>query len=158
MATLSAEKRAIAEQIIIEFEMQDARRAQIIPGVQEMLVHLRNWALPTAIVTRNCVQASTLKLQNCGLQFETLVTRECAPAKPDPTALLGIAKQWQIGTDNVIYVGDYLHDINAAKNAGMRSVCMMFNGAPVWEVNATWQFSNYPSFTSMVSRHRLTSD
>jgi len=51
-----------------------------------------------------------------------VLTRECAPAKPDPTALLMIAEQWQIAPTQCLYVGDYIYDQLAAEKAGMRWV------------------------------------
>ena len=76
--------------------------------------------LPVAIVTRNCKQATALKISNNQIPISTVLTRECAPAKPDPTALLMIAGQWQIAPAHILYVGDYIYDQQAAENAGMQ--------------------------------------
>jgi len=49
-----------------------------------------------------------------------VLTREDAPAKPDPTALLMVANTWQLRPEDCLYVGDFIYDQQAAENAGMR--------------------------------------
>lgn len=139
------QKRQDAVDEVIQFELDDAQTSQVIEGVVGMLAQLQHWQLPTAVVTRNCQVATTTKLQRHDLQFETVLTRECAPAKPDPTALLQISDNWQIAPEHLIYVGDYVYDIHAAQNAGMRSVYMHFSQQqlPDWHSEATWCLSAY---------------
>lgn len=130
---------------VIQFELDDAQTSTEIEGVTGMLAQLHHWQIPTAVVTRNCQAATKLKLQRHGLEFETVLTRECAPAKPDPTSLLQISENWKISSEHLIYVGDYIYDIHAARNAGMRSVYMNFNteNLPKWHTEATWCYSDY---------------
>lgn len=141
----NAQQRQKATQQVIQFELDDAHTSHIIDGVVGMLMQLQHWQIPTAVVTRNCRAATEIKLQRHELYFETVLTRECAPAKPDPTSLLQIANDWSIAPENLIYVGDYLYDIHAAKNADMRSVYMNLKDEdlPDWHVQASWCFSDY---------------
>lgn len=44
------------------------------------------------------------------------------PRKPDPTSLLHIAAMWGEPPKNVWMVGDSMHDVRTARNAGTRSV------------------------------------
>lgn len=145
------EAREKAEQTIIDIEVAEAEHCQLIDGVPEMLQTLQQWQVPMALVTRNCRAATAIKLAKAGLQFDPVITRECAPAKPDPSALLQIATDWQIAPKFLIYVGDYLHDIHAAENANMRSVLVALQGKPSWTHNASWQCDNYSSFLNILS-------
>jgi HAD superfamily hydrolase (TIGR01549 family) len=76
--------------------------------------------LPMAIVTRNCRQATAIKVANNSIPIDYVLTREDAPAKPDPTALLMVANTWQLQPEDCLYVGDFIYDQQAAENAGMR--------------------------------------
>mmetsp|Transcript_16814 Transcript_16814/g.43703 ORF Transcript_16814/g.43703 Transcript_16814/m.43703 type:complete len:90 (+) Transcript_16814:1-270(+) len=76
--------------------------------------------LPIAIVTRNCREATAIKIVNNRIPIEFVLTREDAPAKPDPTALLHIAQHWQLQPKDCLYVGDFIYDQLAAENAGMQ--------------------------------------
>ncbi|MBB1439512.1 HAD family hydrolase [Shewanella sp. SG41-4] len=108
-----------ANQIILEHEYQDAMNAKPIKGMTEIIEAISHANIPTAIVTRNSLAASKMKVKQNNIAIDHVLTREDYPAKPAPDALLAIAAQWQIHPQHIIYVGDYLYDIQAANNAGM---------------------------------------
>ncbi len=125
MPSIDAQQQA--HHIIIEHEALDAMNAKALPHMHALLASLQQLSLPTAIVTRNSKTATATKLSQNNITMELVLTRECYPAKPAPDALLAIAKQWDIPVSQLIYVGDYLYDIQAAKNAGMQSVFINHN-------------------------------
>ena len=118
------------EEKVIEHELADARQSTIMPECENLLSYLRQQKIPTAVVTRNCAQAAKLKIDHHQLQFDRIVSREEFPPKPAPDALLDIAKQWQLAPQNVLYVGDYIYDLQAAFHANMPS-CLVTNGDDV---------------------------
>ncbi|WP_227990306.1 HAD family hydrolase [Photobacterium carnosum] len=112
---------------VIEYELADARQSTIMPECENLLSYLRQQKIPTAVVTRNCAQAAKLKIDHHQLQFDRIVSREEFPPKPAPDALLDIAKQWRLAPKNILYVGDYIYDLQAAFHANMPS-CLVTNG------------------------------
>ena len=118
------------EDKVIEHELADARQLTIMPECENLLSYLRQQKIPTAVVTRNCAQAAKLKIDHHQLQFDRIVSREEFPPKPAPDALLDIAKQWQLVPQNILYVGDYIYDLQAAFRANMPS-CLVTNGDDV---------------------------
>ena len=116
-----SEMADMADAIIIQHEIVEAQTSQWIDGAKEFVEALHQRNIPTAIVTRNCREATAIKLQCNRIPITTVITREDAPAKPDPTALNNIAEQWQIAPQQIAYVGDYLYDIQVAYNAGMQA-------------------------------------
>lgn len=114
--------RQQALEMIIDNEWQDALTAQALPGAIELVNWCNNKNIPQAIVTRNNAQAAKHKVEQCKLSVDWVISREQFAAKPDPTALLHIANKWQIEAQKLIYVGDFKYDIQAAHNAGMKSV------------------------------------
>ena len=119
--------QANANKIILEHEYQDAMSAKPIKGMTELISAIEAAKLPTAIVTRNSLAASAMKVTQNNIAIDHVLTREHFPAKPAPDALLAIATQWQINPQHIIYVGDYLYDIQAANNAGMIA-CLINHG------------------------------
>lgn len=109
-----------AHQVILDHELADAENARWLDNGKVMVETVLNANLPIAIVTRNCKQATAIKVANNDIPITNILTRECAPAKPAPTALLMIAEQWQLAPADCLYVGDYIYDRIAAENAGMR--------------------------------------
>ena len=118
------------EEKVIEHELADARQSTIMPECENLLSYLRQQKIPTAVVTRNCAQAAKLKIDHHQLQFDRIVSREEFPPKPAPDALLDIAQQWQLAPQNILYVGDYVYDLQAAFRANMPS-CLVTNGDDV---------------------------
>lgn len=122
---LSPEERLNADDIIMQHELADALSTQLISGADRLLTRLNEYGLKTAIVTRNSMTATQIKIQKSGLQVEHILTREDAPAKPKPDALLYFSKKWALEPGECVYVGDYLYDLQAANNANMHA-CLFF--------------------------------
>lgn len=120
-------QRYNAEQVVLKHELQDAYFAKWIDGAQRFVIELYQQKIPMAIVTRNCRAATSVKVSNNNIPIKTIVTREDAPAKPDPTALLMIAEEWGMTPSDIAYVGDYIYDIQAANNAGMQAWSYRFD-------------------------------
>jgi HAD superfamily hydrolase (TIGR01549 family) len=125
LATLNcAFEKQRAEQIIIDFELEGARNASWMPNADLLLQQLNQRQIPMAILTRNMRQATDLCLQTLNIPIELVLTRDDAPAKPQPEGLWLIAAQLGVAPDEILYVGDYLFDIQTARNAG--SYCCLY--------------------------------
>ncbi|MFY0669220.1 MAG: HAD family hydrolase [Alteromonas stellipolaris] len=114
------QEKAKANYAILQHELVDAQNAKWLPLGKQMVDKVLANNLPIAIVTRNCREATAIKIVNNCIPIEFVLTREDAPAKPDPTALLHIAQHWQLQPEDCLYVGDFIYDQLAAENAGMR--------------------------------------
>ncbi len=80
-----------------------------------------------AIVTRNSQRSSKVKIKNNNIPIELLLTRENSKPKPDPTALLDIARGFELPVDQMMMVGDYRYDLESGRNAGMPSCLVNFS-------------------------------
>lgn len=129
VAALPPPEQIEATRIIIEFETLDATNATTLVGTSELLALISELDLPCAIVTRNCREAAVVKLKNNNIDIPILLTREDHKAKPAPDALLHLAEYWGTPAENLLYVGDYLYDLQAAQNANTMS-CLVTNGTP----------------------------
>ncbi|EGM76365.1 haloacid dehalogenase superfamily enzyme, subfamily IA [Rheinheimera sp. A13L] len=119
LATLGcALKKQQAERIIIDFELEGARNASWMPNADLLLQQLKHQNMPMAILTRNMRQATELCMQALNIPIDLVLTRDDAPAKPQPEGLWLIAEQLGVTPDQILYVGDYLFDIQTARNAG----------------------------------------
>lgn len=109
-------------QIIHEHEMYGAQIAKPFPYVLELLSLLKLRNIPHAIVTRNSKLPTKSLLKRYQLDYIYTITREDFVPKPDPSSLLHLKTMWDIENTHLCYIGDYLHDLEAARNAGMKSV------------------------------------
>lgn len=127
LATLPEPEQQWAGAQIHQFELAGAMQATLMPGVTDMLAEFAELGLPTAILTRNSKAVTELTLQRFELPFDVVLTRDDAPAKPDPAGLWRIAEHWRIAPAELLFIGDYLFDLETAKAAGMPS-CLYLDG------------------------------
>ncbi len=112
-------QRRRVEAIVHRHEMAGAEAADWIPGAERALRGLQARGLPMAIVTRNSRVAARLTMSRLAMPDMPLKAREDAPPKPDPTALLALAADWQLAPARIAFVGDFHYDTEAARRAGM---------------------------------------
>ncbi|ATC88297.1 HAD family hydrolase [Pseudoalteromonas sp. SR43-6] len=145
--------REEAMNIVHQHELIDAQHASILPGVSEAIHALKSKNIPMAIVTRNFDKAAAIKLQNNPLPISTVLTRSDAPAKPDPSALNAIATLWNINARNLLYVGDYLYDIQAAHNANMRACLYAPESTPAYADQADYVLHDFVELVTLVESY-----
>jgi HAD superfamily hydrolase (TIGR01509 family) len=151
LPALSLRDQAMA--IVHQHELHDAQQATMLPGVNEAVTALKAKNIPMAIVTRNCSQAAAIKLQQNSLPIEVVLTRSDAPAKPNPSALNTIATLWNISPSNLIYVGDFLYDIQAAHNANMRACLYVAETMPAYAEQADYILHDFSELVDLVEQH-----
>lgn len=121
------QQSAKATELILQHEMDDAAHSAPMPGCLTLLSFIEKNDLHTAIITRNCEMAALRKVTHNRLNISRIITREHFPPKPAPDSLLALANEWALKPHQVLYVGDYLYDLQAAFNACMPS-CLVTNG------------------------------
>ncbi|NOH79839.1 HAD family hydrolase [Vibrio sp. RE86] len=127
---------------ILEHELEDAQHSTPMPGCHDLLSFIKDNHLKTGIITRNCQQAAKQKVSHNNLAITDIITREQFPPKPAPDSLVFLADQWNLERHQVLYVGDYLYDLQAAFNADMPS-CLVTHAEP----------NNFESHASIVVNH-----
>lgn len=148
--TLEEEHQRHAHQLVKQHEIEDAFNAKWIEGAQGFVTKLLASGVPTAIVTRNCREATKIKLTNNNVPIDMVITREDGPAKPDPATLLTIQKKWQVPSSQLAYIGDYLYDVQAAINAGMVSCLFAPKSLPDYANLADVVFTDYKELAELL--------
>jgi HAD superfamily hydrolase (TIGR01509 family) len=113
---------ARAWEIVERHERAGAETATVMAGVPELLDELRRRAIQTAVVTRNGRAFARDTLRRLELPIELVMTRDDAPPKPNPAALLHVLKTWKLAGPSAAMVGDFRFDLEAGRAAGMRTV------------------------------------
>jgi HAD superfamily hydrolase (TIGR01549 family) len=111
-----------AWEIIERHERIGAESATLVAGVADLLEELQRRRIHAAIVTRNGRTFARQTLARLQLPFELVMTRDDAPPKPDPAALLHILEKWRIEPARAAMVGDFRFDLEAGRAAAMRTV------------------------------------
>jgi pyrophosphatase PpaX len=120
-----------------ENELHDTR-VTLVPGTKETLARLKDGGLLLGVATSKGIQAATrgLGLFDLAPFFDTLITREdTARHKPHPDLLLVASERLGVPTEEMIYVGDALVDIQAGKAAGTRTAWVSWGAGTSTEID-----------------------
>jgi HAD superfamily hydrolase (TIGR01509 family) len=108
------------------WELDLADRAQANPGARELLVHLVERGRPIGVLTRNSRNNAERTLAAAGLfdlfERDRILGRDEARPKPAPDGVLHLARTWAVAAPELVVVGDFRFDLEAARAAGARSV------------------------------------
>lgn len=93
------------------------------PGMPELAEYLRGQGLKLAVLSNKPDDMTRIIVEELYGQVFQVVhgQREGIPTKPDPTAVLAIAKELGVSPEEALYIGDSGVDMDTARNAGMDS-------------------------------------
>lgn len=138
--------------IICRHEMSGAENASWMPGAEDCLARLNEAGMPLAILTRNMRLATQLTIARLQIPVRQVLTREDCAAKPNPEGLLRIAAELQLSVSNMIYVGDYIFDLQTAANAGMASCLYLNEHNQHFAAQAGWSFRHFDELSRALMR------
>ncbi len=128
---LSEEDRMTAFRILNEvfepYEINAAEIAELREGVREVIEFLKSHSIKLAIATNNSRKSVELCLKKVMMDtfFDVIVTRDdVIDLKPNGKMILETVKRLGLEVSEVIHIGDTVHDILAAKEAGVRSIAI----------------------------------
>jgi HAD superfamily hydrolase (TIGR01549 family) len=119
---LTGERASRAWSIIERHERQGADTATVVPGIHDVLDELHQRDIRVAVVTRNGRTFAQTTLDRLQLPIDLMLTRDDAPPKPSPAALLKILDSWQMPARRAAMIGDFRFDLEAGRAAGTRTV------------------------------------
>lgn len=112
------------------------------PGVVEGLQALRDAGLRLACITNKSEKFTLPLLEATGLRkfFELVICGDTLPRrKPDPLPLTHVCERFGIRPQEIVLIGDSRNDVEAARAAGCRVLCVPYGyneGAPVQELDS----------------------
>lgn len=143
LATLAARPAVQAARdraFIADWEEDIARRARPQPDALALLGALEARGARLGVLTRNTKVGADLTLEAAGLsrffEPEAVLSRDCAPAKPDPAGVDRLLNSWGAHAGDAVVVGDWVYDIRAGIAAGTATVLVRRHGPQPWEHEA----------------------
>ncbi len=114
--------RRRAWEILCSHEEHAAVHSELQPSAKPLLDYLRQKNIKTGILTRNSRQCTQTVLAKHRITVDGMITREDGPPKPDPFGVLTLCRLFRSSPRNTLVVGDFLHDLQAARQAGAPAV------------------------------------
>ena len=127
-------------------EHRATRAASVHTGASDLLDFLAAKGLATALVTNNNQANTEWLLEQFGLSFDVVLTRDAGLWKPSGAPVAEAARRLGVPAEHCLAVGDSHYDILAARNAGLGAVCMLHDGAAAHHGEADLSFADIPAF------------
>lgn len=112
-------------EILKQFEIEAAKRTNLMPYAKDVLEKIDSLGLKKGIVTRNCRESVEIIANRFGLDFDFIITREDAEPKPSPTPILLALKMAKSKPEKSITIGDFKFDLMAGKAAGTKTALIL---------------------------------
>jgi HAD superfamily hydrolase (TIGR01509 family) len=140
LTTLSSADAAPRLARLDAIESAACARAQPRPGAAVLLSALRSRGCRLGIVSRNRLASMQRTLAAAGLadHFDDvdLVGRDEAVPKPDPAGLVLLLTAWGAAPGDAVMVGDFVHDLDAGRAAGVATIYLDWEGSARWSAQA----------------------
>ena len=125
--TLTEKNKISALSILDRLEYEAAEESEEELYVSEVIRFLKKKRIPAVIISRNSHKSIARSLENftdiTSHSFYRIISRDDPfPVKPDPSSIFQIASDLQISPEEIIIVGDYIHDISAGINGGCKTI------------------------------------
>jgi HAD superfamily hydrolase (TIGR01549 family) len=127
---LAGEPRSQAQEILHRHEIAAAQTCVLHEGAVEVLAVLKSRGIRTALLTRNSSACTERVLGRHKLMLDFVATREHLPHKPHGDSILNITRHFSILPEQTLMVGDYLYDLQAARNARVDAALVCHKPGP----------------------------
>jgi HAD superfamily hydrolase (TIGR01549 family) len=129
--SFGVDSQAAMDDFIRHYE-SNKYRERILESVVALLVRGKREGLPTALITSKNIEelANTLPRLGIADYIDFAITADdVRNPKPDPEGLLAAIGRLGISADAAIYIGDTVHDMRAARDAGIRGIGVTWGAA-----------------------------
>ena len=140
---LPPESQKVAFEIVSRHERAGALDSVRIEGAREFIEQARRGGTPCAIFTRNSRELARECLDSHGFEVDLIVAREDAPPKPKPDGLFKIADAFGAQAHELLFVGDYLYDLQAGQAAGTPTALFLTSTPDFETTGAHFVFESY---------------
>ena len=142
-----------AHSILARHEHHAAQNSQLNDGAAELLSELRRRKMPIGLLTRNTRENTLFVARQHQLFFDAIVARQDGPAKPDAYGVLELCRQFNSPPAQTLVVGDYLHDLLSARNAGAIAVLIKTHPkAEHYQAHADYCISHMSELLNLINK------
>jgi HAD superfamily hydrolase (TIGR01549 family) len=139
--SLDEKGRERANAILDRHEKEAAHESKLTSGAHELFAYLKKHNVATAIFTRNARENVHIVLEKHGLSVDDIITRNDGPVKPSPEGVFSLCRKFGVRPGEVLFVGDYLFDIQTGVNAGTKTALLKWQDTSGWDVRADYEIT-----------------
>jgi phosphoglycolate phosphatase len=136
-----AEFEHLRQELLAIYLTKLSEKTALFSGMDTVLAHLEQQQIPWGIVTNKPSLYADKILADLKLDSRssaTICPDHVSKTKPNPEPMLLACKQIKCAPENVIYVGDHRRDIEAGRNANMKTVAANYGYIDPNDSAQTW--------------------
>ncbi|MEM8500886.1 MAG: HAD-IA family hydrolase [Pseudomonadota bacterium] len=125
----SCDFEPLRNELLTIYERVLGQQTRLFDGLQDTLYALQHLALPWGVVTNKPRRFAAPLMQRMNIQPAAAVLvcpDDVVHTKPHPEPLYLAAKEVGARPANCLYVGDHARDIDAGRNAGMKTIAAAY--------------------------------
>lgn len=126
---LDVDKQQEMYKILDEYEKSILQDCVLNDGFMDVMGYLKKQNIDTGIVTRASTKHARQVIKKLHIPISVVIGREDTPPKPSGEPLILLSKIMQKPLEKMIFVGDYLWDILAGKNAQVTTILLLSEGS-----------------------------
>lgn len=133
---------ALQQQLLQCYQDNIARESALFPGMSHVLNTLRSQHIPWGVVTNKPAFLTDVLMQLLQLDTEAacIVSGDTTPhSKPHPAPMLHACQQLQLSSQDCLYIGDALRDIQAGKAVDMTTLIASYGYISTQDDLSQWQ-------------------
>ena len=118
----------------LEYYTENHNKALLFPGIENLLIRLKNWKIPMGICTNKCSQTTEITVKAFGLDrfFPVIISASEVPSgKPRPDGIFKICKYHDVPPNRAWMIGDNRSDLLAARNSGALGISALWGALDV---------------------------
>ena len=132
----------ILDKMLADYQQRIAENTVFFEGMEQVLASLETQQIKWGVVT-NKRQRFTLPLMdalNLSKRTSCIISGDSAEhPKPHTAPMLMACRQAEVNPEQCLYIGDALHDIEAGKNSGMKTLAAAYGYLKADDDIHSWQ-------------------
>jgi len=113
--------------VLDEYERSIEEDCVLDEDFPRVMTFLSERNIKTGIVTRSSHRHAVAVTQKLGISADAIIGRDDTAPKPSGKPLILLSKMLGIPPQHMLFVGDFLWDVMAGRNAGVRTVLLAHN-------------------------------
>jgi HAD superfamily hydrolase (TIGR01549 family) len=123
--TLDVEKQVKMYNLLADYEYRIQQDCMLNEGFLEIMNFLKEKNIQSGIITRSSRKHANKVIEKLNIPIKVVIGRDDVSPKPSGEPLILMSKLLSVSREKMLFVGDFLWDIQAGKNAGVKTVLLL---------------------------------
>jgi HAD superfamily hydrolase (TIGR01509 family) len=147
-----AETRRRMLAVLSEYEACIQNDCTLNDGFVDLMAYLARHDIKTGIITRSSAEHARVVTAKMAIPIDTVIGRDTTTPKPAADALVLMGKLLSVPLDSMLFVGDFMWDVLAGRNAGVRTALLVKGDAPTYAAQADYLITSLREIVDIIEK------